>query len=140
MVWRRYPATPALAALALLLVTALACAPREQPTPTPTPTQAPSLPVASPTPSPTPTPTSPAAGQPRYGGTVNIVESDTGGDPLGWDPHATFTYRTHRALSFGYNTLLNFPVGPGVALPTSPPAPTWRWRRAGSGSRPSTWW
>ena len=49
-----------------------------------------------------------ASSPPKYGGTLRIQ----GQDPLGWDPHKTFSYRTHLALNFVYGRALEFPAGP----------------------------
>lgn len=51
-----------------------------------------------------------ATGEAKTGGTIRMY----GQDPIGFDPHANFSYRTHQNMSFIHEGLFEVPVGPGT--------------------------
>src|SRR5262245_27505396 len=52
-----------------------------------------------------------ASAQPRRGGILRV----RGYDPPHFDPHLTLNFKTNTTLSFVYNRLVRYKVGPGVA-------------------------
>src|SRR5690606_23717372 len=56
----------------------------------------------------TTTPSSPDTSAAVQGGTLRMY----GQDPIGFDPHANFSYRTHQNQSFFQEGLLEVPIGP----------------------------
>ena len=70
-----------------------------------------------------------AAQAPKRGGVFRIA----GFDPLGFDPHSTFSARTMTNLSFTHSRLVKVKAGPTVRPGTSP-GPSRTTRRTSSGS------
>jgi peptide/nickel transport system substrate-binding protein len=54
------------------------------------------------------------AGQPRRGGILRV----RGWDPVHFDPHQTFSFKTHTTLSFVYSRLVRHKIGPEVRTGT----------------------
>ncbi|MBI2887524.1 MAG: ABC transporter substrate-binding protein [Chloroflexi bacterium] len=117
---RRY-AVPLGLALAASMV-AVGCAPSSQPA-----SQAPASGAQESSATQTQLPPGVTKGKP--GGTLRIMTTSDA-DPLGFDPFATFTYRTHNALGFTHSSLIGIPVpGDGFADYTPVPnlAEKWEW-------------
>jgi peptide/nickel transport system substrate-binding protein len=64
-------------------------------------------------------PSTPAPSEVKQGGTLRMH----GEDPIGFDPHGNFSYRTHLNQSFFQDTLFEFPIGPGFAAGDFTPVP-----------------
>jgi peptide/nickel transport system substrate-binding protein len=54
------------------------------------------------------------AGQPKRGGILRV----RGWDPVHFDPHQTFSFKTHTTLSFVYSRLVRHKIGPDVRTGT----------------------
>ena len=118
---RCFPTVPLGFALAVSLL-AMACSPAAQPA---TQAPAPSAPESAKAPA---QPTSQVA-QGKPGGTLRILVTSAA-DPLGFDPFATFSYRTHNVLGFTHSSLIGIPV-PGEGAADVAPVPNlaekWEW-------------
>lgn len=52
-------------------------------------------------------------GQPKPGGTLNYLAA-TADAATGWDPHKSFSFKTHIALSYTHERVMEFKYGPDV--------------------------
>lgn len=50
-------------------------------------------------------------GAPKPGGTLNVLAATSDG-ATGWDPHKSFSFKTHTVLSYSHERVMEFPFGP----------------------------